>query len=185
MNILIPPERIIREPWVTTGMMKSSRTLDKLYKLSLKKPPTHPSVIEFKSYRNRLNRLKATMKQEYYHNLFSKYKKDITKSWEVMRSIIKKTNDKSGISDTFRLNDVTLNDPSQIANEFCNYFTEIGPKLSAQIPTSNKSYDQYMVNITIENSMFLNPTDPNEIMSTIRGMNLKKALVLIISLHGL
>jgi len=36
-NIKLSPKHIIREPWVTKGVLKSSATLDKLYKKSLNK----------------------------------------------------------------------------------------------------------------------------------------------------
>ena len=72
-TIKIPPERNIRDPWITPG----------------------PLVTEYKSYRNLLNRVRKKAKQYYYHNLFNRYRNDIRKTWEVMRSIIKKNNDKS------------------------------------------------------------------------------------------
>ena len=45
--------RIIREPWLTKGHMKSSSKLDKLYKNHLKHPKNSSVQITFKSYRNK------------------------------------------------------------------------------------------------------------------------------------
>ena len=62
------------------------------------------------------------MKQD--QNLFLHYKIDIRKTWSVMREIIKKNHDKSGISDTFINGNIETSDPTDIANVLCNYFTQ-------------------------------------------------------------
>jgi hypothetical protein len=144
-TINLPTKRIIREPWMTKGILKSSNGHDKLYKRSIKKHRDHPFHKEFRTYRNNFNKLKKLAKQQYYHNLFNKYHKDIRKTWEVMRSIIKKTNDRSSISESFKLQNKSINDPGEIANGFCDYFSSVGPILSQQIPTPRKTYRQYMV----------------------------------------
>ncbi len=173
INIL--PTNVIREPWLTKGIIKSSKTLDKLYNKTLNKQKDHITHQEFRSYRNQYNRIKKKMKQDYYHNLFQKYKKDIRKTWEVMRTIIKKTNDKSKISDTFMLGDTKLDDPNEIASAFCDYFTNIGHELSNKIPIPNKRFDQYMNVPPTENSMFMRPTDLNEISAIIKKLKPKKS----------
>ncbi len=116
------------------------------------------------------------MKQSYYHSLFQEHSKDIKKCWQIMRNIIKKNNDKSTISDSFIVNNKEITSPSDIANAFCKYFTDVGPNLSKQIPASRKTYKEYMnINPPI-NSLFFNPTDPNEINSIIKLMKSKKSV---------
>ena len=58
-----------------------------------------------------------------------------------MREIIKKNHDKSGISDIFIIENIETSDPTLIANGFCDYFTQIGPDLSNNIPPSKQSYN--------------------------------------------
>ena len=60
-----------------------------------------------------------------------------------MRSIIKKNNDKCSISDTFKIDDITITDP-------------------IKIPTSKKS-------------LFLTPTDQNEVSDVIKVMKAKRS----------
>jgi len=174
-TIIISAKRIIREPWITKGIIKSSNNLDKLYKRCLNKDKDHPFYTAFKNYRNKFNKIKKRMKQQYYHDLFHKYSKDIRKSWEVLRSITKNTNDKSYISKTFQLDNNSINDPDNIANAFCDYFSKIGPKLSKEITKSNKTYTQYMNLVPPENSMFFIPTDPQEITTIIKLLAPKKS----------
>ena len=176
-TITIPSKKVIREPWVTKGIMKSSHSLDKLYRKSLTKSKDHPVNAAFRTYRNKFNKLKKIAKQNYYHDLFNKYKTNARKTWEVMRSIINKNNDKSNISDTFKIGNCETQDPSYIANAFCEYFTNVGSNLSAQIPKSNKTYNNYLhKNVaTPSRSLFLYPTDDNEIKSTIKLLKPKKS----------
>ncbi len=87
---VIPFHKQIREPWFTIGLLKSSKTLDKLYKKKLRQPLKHPSYKQYKEYRNLLNALKRTAKEDYYSNLLNNYKQDIKQTWKVLRPLIGK-----------------------------------------------------------------------------------------------
>lgn len=174
-TIRLSVKRLIREPWVTKEIIKTSVRLDKLYKQCINMPNEHPVTLEFKSKRNQFNKQKREAKQQYYKLLFNKYRHDIRKSWELMRTIIKKKNDKSNISESFKLDNKTINDPKDIASAFCDYFTNIGPNLSKQIPPPIKTSNQYMHNNPPINSLFMIPTDINEISTIIKQMKPKKS----------
>ncbi len=73
----IPGKKVIREPWVTKGILKSSDTLDKLYMRKLKYPPEHENHTRYKKYRNLFNTIKRKMKQSHYSTLLETYKSDI------------------------------------------------------------------------------------------------------------
>ena len=117
------------------------------------------------------------MKQNYYRDLFDKYKYDIRKTWGIIQTIINKNNDKSNIADSVRINNKEINNPADIANSFCDYFTNVGPQLSNQIPQSRHIYVQYLnkQNITSSRSLYLTPTDSNEISRIIKLLKNKKS----------
>jgi len=174
---IIPHKHIIREPWVTKGLMTSSNNLDKLFKKCLGKPVEHQSHIKFKKHRNLFNKLKRKMKEKYYQELFNKYKHDIEKTRGLIRSIINKTRDKSSTVESFRINDKDTNNPADIAKGFCDFFTNVGSKLSNQIPPSRYPYTQYLTNLKLKSnsSIYLAPTDINEISCIIRLLKNKKS----------
>ena len=60
--------KIIHEPWMTSGLLKSSHTLDKLYKKSLGKDANSPEHKAYIDFRNRYNSLKRYTKKSYYNN---------------------------------------------------------------------------------------------------------------------
>ena len=70
-----------------------------------------------------------------------------------------------------------FSNPKNIANEFNSYFVNVAPKLLRCLPIlkNSKKFHSYLKNPSL-NSMFLNPTTPNEISKIICEMNSNKAL---------
>lgn len=173
-KINIPKKSVIRDPWVTLGILKSSKTLDKLYRAKLKHPPNHGLHRKYTVFRNMFNKVKKFSKQTYYTTLLNKYKNDVKNTWKTLRSIIGKKQDKKPISDNFKSNGTSITDPIQISNEFCKYFTNIGSHYASAIPDPVKHFSEHMKN-RVNSSVFLAPTDPNEILKIITGMKDKKS----------
>ena len=73
-------------------------------------------------------------------------------------------------------NDIITN-PDQISNAFCNFFTNVGPKSARSIPPSNKQFSTYLQNCPSQhsNSLFMRPTDENEIQQIITSLQPKKS----------
>ena len=119
------------------------------------------------------NKIKRTAKQSYYANLLAEYKHDIKQTWKVMKSILNKVNDKNTICQEFKLNDETkANNPKDIANGFCDFFTNVGPKFANAIPKSKINYHCHMKNRSI-NSIYFSPTDSNEVKKIITSLKTK------------
>ena len=119
---------------MTCVLLTSSRTQNKLYKKKLGKDKSHVHLIKFTQYRNIYNRLKRMTKHNYYDELLQMYQYNTRKTWGVINTLIGRTNDKTTISDTFKINNSSIDDPEQVSNEFCNYFTNIGKQYANKIP---------------------------------------------------
>ena len=174
-TVTIKPQYIIKDPWMTRGLMKSSRTSSRLYRKCINKSRTGIKYKNYIKYRNIYNALKRTAKSEYYAQLFQDHKYDIRKTFKVINQIIGKTNNKSSIAQTFKVNDTDITDPQKIAQQFCHFFTNIGPKYANDIPPSINTSDHYLKlnshpNI---NTIFLAPTDPDEISKILKTMKSK------------
>ena len=70
-TVVIPPKYIIREDWMTKGLIKSSKTLNKLYKKCIKKPKTHPAYDKYNDFRNQYDKFKKIAKHNYYEERFN------------------------------------------------------------------------------------------------------------------
>ena len=66
-TVIIPASRIIRDPWITTGLITSSRKLNKLYKMKIGKDKNHPNSTKYSEYRNAYNSLKRKAKSTFYN----------------------------------------------------------------------------------------------------------------------
>ena len=60
-TIRITEKRVIREPWVTKDIMKTSVSLDKLFKKCINMQSDHPLSLDFKSKRNQFNKHKREL----------------------------------------------------------------------------------------------------------------------------
>ena len=176
-SVNIQPKHIIREKWMTKGLMKSSRTMNKLYRKCSGKKKTDQCSIKYAEYRNCYNKLKKNAKTAHYSQLFSQFKNDSKETWKLLRTILCKTNDKTVVSTTFKYNGKQITDPNSIANHFCDYFTDIGPQYANKIPSSLHSYPHYLAMKQTANSksIFLSPTDQNEIMDILKSLKPKKS----------
>ena len=159
---------------MTPGLITSSRKLHNLYKKKLGENKEHPAYAEYNIFCNTYNRLKRITKFNYYNELLTKYRHDIRKTWGVINTLISRTNDKTSISDTFKINGNLVSNPQMISNEFCDFFTNIGKKYSDAIPPAKYSCDHYLRNKSSTN-IFLSPTGPFEITRIINSLKSKNS----------
>ena len=73
-----------------------------------------------------------------------------------------KKNSKERSQGKFSYNGRTIDDSSEIANAFNNYFTQIGPSLDKKIPPAHNDFMQFLGQPNIS-SFFLDPTSTFEI----------------------
>lgn len=165
-TINIPKRKIIREPWMTPALIKSSNKCLTLYKQSVGKSKTDPAYKKYILYRNVYNRLKTDTRKQYYAELMNNYKGDMKKTWGVINNVLGRNNNKTSPAQVFMNNDTEISDDNIIAEEFCKYFTEIGPKFANAVDTATNDAKHYLQKNKQRNkdSFFLSPTDPNEIL---------------------
>ena len=175
-SIKITPKNIIRQPWMTPALLKSSNTKDKLYHKCVGKPKDCMAYSHFIKYRNMFNKLKKISKQKYYGDKLFEYKTDLKKTWQIFTTIIRRKVDKTSISDMFSVNNENIRDPKIIADKFCEYFCDIGPKFAAKIQKPKKPYHHHMIKLTQSyQSFFMMPTDPIEISNILQSMKPKNS----------
>ena len=136
-------ERKIRsKPWLTKGLLKSLKTKNILFYLYFKQQKTH-LLTKYKSYINKLTKLKLIAKKKYYFNELSRHKNNLTQKWKIINEIIShKKHQQDGINVIKDSSENKIFDKSVICNMLNNYFTNLGPSMDAKIPkTSTKQFD--------------------------------------------
>lgn len=176
-TITIPARYVMREAWMTKGILASSLNCNKLYRKSLQKPKDHPFHAKYVTYRNLYNKIKNIAKRTYYENLFFDLKSDSKRTWKTIRTLIGKCNDKTTTPASFQHNNETISDSKDIANQFCHFFTNVGSNYASSIPNPAKPFRDYMTENIYSNplSIFMRPTTPPEIKKIISSLKTKKS----------
>ena len=130
-------------PWITRGIIKSSKRKQKLYEKFLKNRNS-ANKENYKTSTHLFESIKQKSKKN-YHNILNTYKSDMKRTWATMKEIIGSKRS-SGASFPKRLvvNNFEIFDQMTIAENFNNFFSEIGPKLASKIPDSIISFEHFL-----------------------------------------
>ena len=72
----------------------------------------------------------------YYDKKLTEYKTNIKETWKILNNIINRKSRRSLLSTNFNMNGREISNPLDIANDFWEYCSNIGPSLAKTIPTS-------------------------------------------------
>ncbi len=160
---------IPRKPWITSAIIKSIKRKDNLYK----KYVCNPSVCNknlYVNYKNKLTTLIRLSKRNYFAMKLNECKYDSKQTWNVLNNILGRSA-KSSASSYFKVDNNIISDSVTIADNFNNYFANIGPELSRSIPHTTKNVRDYLLNVTSpKNSFFFSPTCSDEIASVCKSL---------------
>ena len=91
------------------------------------------------------------------------------KTWQMISKIINKPKNSPTIP-SFQINSDTVTDSRIIAEDFNNYFANVGHTLASAIGMSSLSYDNYLPQSPLQSAVFYR-TDPLEIIKTITALS--------------
>jgi hypothetical protein len=109
------------EPFMTSGLLISPATKLKLGSTK-SRFPTPTNILHFKTYRNVYNSTIRLAKKLYYERLLSKNFKNLRKTWEILRSVMKTGGRSKQNINELLYNGVILNDPAVIACKLNEFF---------------------------------------------------------------
>ena len=171
--IKIKPKQQILNPWMTKGLFKSSKTLDKLNKRRTGKLKTDASYLKYVEFRQMFQKLKRLTKKQYYTDLLQKYRNDIKNTWSTINTVTGRNKNKASLPDTFIINDVKTKDSKSIADGFCGYFTGVGEQFASKIPPPSRTFDTFLGTKRYDKTFTFIPTDYLEIEKIITCMKSK------------
>ena len=146
-----------KSKWMTTGILNSINTKDRLYKTLLKTDTSSNAYrvakANFKRYREILRNSIKRAKMLYYKKTFNLYQNDVKKTWALIKETLQQKK-KHELPTEFIWNDRIITDLDEIANKFNTYFINIGHSLSEQIHATRSS-DEYLSNRPISQTVFM------------------------------
>ena len=85
--------------------------------------------------------------------------------------MIRKTGNKKTMIESLKIKNLMKYDPDSITNEFCEFFSTVGKRFSADIRAPENNTDYYLDKMTKSNtSLFLTPTNKEEIQYLINSL---------------
>ena len=168
-------DKIIRDPWITKGLSNSICKQKKLYLKQLHS--SDPDCTnKYISYRNVLKKLLRRSKLDYFNNKCLEYKQNSRKLWQLINQVINKISCKSQVIESLRIDNLVRYSPMEITKGFCNHFATVGKTYSDKVQPPRVLVETYNEKIDMSNiSMFLSPTDREEIKSLIMNLRAKNS----------
>ena len=129
----------------------------------------------YKNYRNLLSTLTKKSKQDYYDKYFEENWNNIKSTWKGVKSLISLKTAAFSVPTVLSLdNGDTMTNHYDIANSFNNYFASITVTTRKNMKYSHKHFLDYLSNES-SCTVFLQPTDKEEIANIISSLNSNKA----------
>ena len=163
-------DKIIRDPWITKGLSNSIRKQKKLYLKQLHSSDPN-CTNKYKSYRNVLKKLLRCSKLDYFNNKCLEYKQNSRKLWQLINQVINKIGRKSQVIESLKIDNLVRYSSMEITKGFCDHFATVGKTYSDKVQLPRVLVETYNEKINMSNiSMFLSPTDRDEIKSLIMNL---------------
>ena len=69
---------------------------------------------------------------------------NLKQTWKILNEVIKRRVAKSPYPASFTKNGMEISNPTDVANNFCDYFTNTGPNLASKIRSTNSSPEDFL-----------------------------------------
>ena len=106
--------------WMTENILRSIKFRDKLYEQYLSKPLNSTEKLIHMSNLRVFNKILKKgireAKKSYYYNEFNKYKRDIKKTWDTIKSLLNKPKQDSVAPNKIKVNSQTITNENEIAS---------------------------------------------------------------------
>ena len=164
------------KPWITSGLKQSIKHKHLLYQKYIF-DQTEENKTVYKIFKNKLRTMIRKAEAEYYKESFNNKTHNMKEMWKELGNLLDANKKKTSNSiSKLIINNKELKNNKDIANALNEHFTTIGKNLAAKvIPQVNNSFKTYMTD-PINNSLFLRPTDTDEIMKEINQLKNKTTL---------
>ena len=166
-----------KSPWITSGILKSMKIRDRLYKgfvLEKNHPQKEQIFQKYKKYRNMILTLTRKSKKVYYSNYFSQHNSNIKKNWEGIRELVNMNKKKSNNVRMIFENNKHITNNKDMANSFNDFYSNVGKNIEQKIPKTNTHFSSFL-NFTINSKFSFTPCSKAEIKSIILEFGNNKA----------
>jgi hypothetical protein len=155
------------KPWITKGLLTSIAHKNTMYK-QLKITGEKTLEAQYKTFKNKLTNLLRSSEKTYYKTILDQNKNNLSKLWQTLNTVISRKK-QSNQNVVFKHNNKQFDKNLDIANYFNKYYLNMATDICSKIPQISQDPCKYMDG-NVTNSLFLNPTDENEILGIISNL---------------
>ena len=130
--------------------------------------------LQYKNHRNLLRIFLKKSKENYYKKYFESNWNNVKIIWKGIKSTITLRDITSSVPRTISQGENLITNPYDIANIFNNYFSSVADIAKENNKYSHKHFSDFLNN-QCNNSIFVQPTDSNEIANFISTLNMNKS----------
>lgn len=162
-----------RKPWVSLDMLKLIKTKNKLYKNYLKRS-IQANYDKYKKLRNMVTTRLRRAKRDYYFKKFDSVKNNSKKTWTLINEILGKQKSAVEEGKSFCHNGSYISNPDDIAENFNEYFVNIGSNIANCIAEDENAIDTFNAYMgqPSPHILFFKPVTKEEIIDIVKS-NLK------------
>ena len=173
-------QRLHNKPWITKGILISIQNKQKLHKSHFLKGNDVSKLI-YKTYANKHTKVKSLAKKLFFAQELTNCKGGGRKMWEVIETLIPLNSTKKSkvTPGELEINGSLIQDPKLIADKFGKHLSNIAASITDGISPSThlSDFKRFLPN-RVTDSIFMQPTDPAEVFSTIMTLTLVKVVAL-------
>ena len=166
--------KLKHKPWISKGILKSTKIKNKLYKASLKYRNPVTAYL-YRNYSNKLTRIKESAKKLHYSSLITKSTSNSKLLWSNINNILRyKSTTKKQITNILTKDDKLTTDPLTIANTMNNFFSTIGQNLNQNCSTPHISLQTAEIRF-FPKSFHLEPVSTSEMHNLLKTIDVNKS----------
>ena len=156
------------KPWLTNGLINACHKKNVLYICQLS-DKSEVARQRYLKYKNKLTSVIRKAEKQYYIDKLNCYKGKIKETWSVLNHLLGRGKKTSTLCDFVVKNNAKITNTNEIANEFNDFYINVGPNLAKNIDSANLDiqFNDYIKNIDTDNSMFVLPTTESEIIGVV------------------
>ena len=162
----------IKFPWMTPGLLKSSKRKQKLYDRYLLNK-TFKNENAYKAYKKVFEKIRKKAKKSYYSKCINKFQGNSKQTWNVIKNIIGKHKSSNNLPQNLSYKGKVYEQKGDVAEIFNEFFSSIGKNLASKIPKANRDVLSFIEHQ--ENSMTYNSLTYEELDKAFKSLQANKS----------
>jgi len=159
---------------MTEELLTARATKLELQKISIKNK-TPEDTLKYIEHRNMYNTMLRQQKQKYYTENLELNIKNPKRSWQILKEAANLNKPNASVEKITK-NGTLLTDPTEIAEEFNDFFTGIGVKIAESVKPTIKKPEEYMPILQNVNELELGTVNQTHVCDIIKSLQPKNSM---------